>query len=490
MTNSVLLKGSEKSTVNGINVAGYLTAESGVGAAARGYVKALKYLGLDVALNNFEVAVQSRKEDKTFTAFATNNPFPINLVCVNADQVNAFIQQYGLDYFKDKYNIAVWWWETSEFPEDWFESFNNFDEIWVGSSHIQKSISAVSPVPVVLVPPVVSADASSSNRTRFNLDKDEFLFLCVFDFLSSFERKNPIATIRAFRKAFGPSEPVRLVLKGINGEKHREHLDALRQEIQDAKITVLDEYLSTEDNQALINSCDAYISLHRAEGLGLPIAEAMLHRRPVVATGWSGNLDFNSIANSFLVSYKLVANTVAVGPYKVADTWAEPDIEHATLQMRSLYTDAQKREQLIERAFHDASRYFSEETIGQIIQIRLTSIAAFNRPSTSSESDVQTCHLDPLTEQRLQIIETGASSDEDATPKSRLRKGMMALVARSGYLNTIYTALFRKLFVDSSKAQTQIELIDARTRRAVADADHRIADLEKKIANLQSERKS
>ncbi|CAN5171103.1 hypothetical protein BH10CYA1_BH10CYA1_38910 [soil metagenome] len=468
----------------GINVAGYLTSESGVAEAARGYVKALQHLNYNVALNNFEIAT-SRKEDKTFTTFASNNPHPINLICVNADQLPAFIQQFGENYFKDKYNIAVWWWETPEFPEEWWEHFNLFDEIWVGSSYIQRALANVSPVPIVVVQPVVEPKVFSVNRKQFNLPEDEFLFLCVFDFLSSFERKNPLATIDAFKQAFSPNEPVRLVLKCVNGDQNQKLLSQLQERADGLKVTILDRYLSPEDNQLLSNSCDAYVSLHRAEGLGFPIAEAMLNKKPVVITGWSGNMDFNSIANSYLVSYELIANQVQVGPYKVADTWAAPSPEHAAQQMRSLYTDAVTREKLVATAFKTASDYFSRHTVAEIIQTRLTAVAAFNRPSAETLTDSKVCHVDALTEQRLKIIETGEDPTDSNPTKSRIRKTMMNLVEKSGYLNRIYSALFRKIFVDSSKIQTKVELIDSRTRRAVADADRRIAILEKRIAELE-----
>lgn len=471
----------------GINVAGYLTSESGVGEAARGYIKALQHLNYNVALNNFEVAA-SRKEDKTFTSFASNNPHKINLVCVNADQLPAFVHEFGEEYFKDKYNIAVWWWETPEFPEEWWQHFDRFDEIWVGSSYIQRTLANVAPVPVVVVQPVVEAKTNESDRAKFDLPNNEFLFLCVFDFLSSYERKNPLATIEAFGLAFSPNEPVRLVLKCINGDRNEQLLKQLQEKAAGLKVTIMDRYLSAEDNQILSNSCDAYVSLHRAEGLGLPIAEAMMNGKPVVVTGWSGNMDFNSIANSYLVSYELIANQIKVGPYKVADTWAAPSISHAAAQMRSVFADKSTKEKIVAIALETVRNYFSRDTVAQIIQTRFTAIQAFNRdivePVETAETEA-VCHVDALTQQRLQMIETGEDPADTNASKSKIRKAMMSLVAKSGYLNRIYSLLFRKLFVDSAMTQTKIDLIDARTRRAVADADRRIAYLEQRIKQLE-----
>lgn len=470
----------ETATLDGINVAGYLTAESGVGAAARGYVKALQKLNMQVALNNVDIGVQSRKADDTFAEFAANNPYPINLICVNADQVPAFMEAKGADYFAGKYNIGVWWWETPDFPEEWLQSFDRFDEIWVGSSYIQRAISRLSPVPVVLIPPVVLATELYADKTRFGLDTDEFTFLSVFDFFSNFERKNPLATIDAFTKAFRRDEPVRLVLKCINVEAHPERFATLKESAKDARIAIIDRYLSSRENLLLIRSCDAYVSLHRAEGLGLPIAESMLQKRPVIVTAWSGNMDFTNINNSFLVPYKLIANGVEAKPYKMSDYWAEPDIDQAAALLRTVVDQAERRNRLLEQAFIDASSHFGCDSVAQLIQNRLTVIKAFNRvpEETMSKSP---CYVDKLTEERLQIIERGNSN---TVAKSVLRKVMMPLVEKSGYLNSVYAALFRKLATDSAHAEASVQIMDGRMRRALADADTRIAMLEKKVAEL------
>jgi len=473
----------EVSTLKGVNVAGYLTSESGVGAAARGYVKALQRLNLEVALNNVEVAVQSRKADDTFSEFATNNPYPINLICVNADQLPAFIEERGPEYFAGKYNIGVWWWETPDFPEEWLQNFDKFDEIWVGSSFTQRAISRLSPVPVILVPPVVMAVEFFADKTRFGLDTDEFTFLSVFDFLSNFERKNPLATIEAFIKAFREDEPVRLVLKCINVGSHPDRFAVLKESASHARISIIDRYLSTRENQLLIRSCDAYVSLHRAEGLGLPIAESMLQRRPVVVTAWSGNMDFTNLNNAFLVPYRLISNGAEAKPYKLGDYWAEPDVEEAAVQLRAVFEQGERRNRLVHQAFIDAGDYFGCDSVSQLIQNRLTVIKSFQKipPPDPSKG---ACFIDKLTEERLQIIERGNSN---TLAKTILRKLMMPVVEKSGYLNSVYSALFRKMATDSGRTEATVEMIDARVRRALADADARISLLEEKIEKLSKE---
>lgn len=474
MAQSILTKSNQKINLQGVNVAGYLTAELGIGAAARGYVKALKQANFEVALNNFDV-VTSRTEDHTFTTFASNNPYPVNLICVNANQVNTFVERQGADYFKGKYNIGVWWWETPEFPDEWKACFDYFDEIWVGSSYIQNAISRVSPIPVVLVPPCLSVEPALADREKFGFAPDEFVFLCLFDFFSVFERKNPLGTIEAFKAAFTQGEPVRLVLKCINGDHYPAEMTRLKESIAGSKISILDEYLSGQENQSLIASCDAFVSLHRAEGLGLPIAEAMLQKRPVIATAWSGNMDFTTLSNSYLVSYKLALNGSACAPYKVADIWAEPDIDHAVLQMRSVYLDRQQAGKIGAQAKADVETYFLPETIAHIMQSRLNAVSAFSRIDSAGLPTDCTDYSGSGAQQMVASERGGAAGK------------VTDFLYGNKLVRPIYSALMRRLFGDATKLQGKVDLIDSRTRKQLANADRRIAELEQAVEKLKAE---
>lgn len=493
MARSGVITNSSSAAISGVNVAGYLSAESGVGAAARGYVTALQEAGLEVALNNFEVAVQSRKEDRSYNAYANNNPYPVNLICVNADQIPAFVSKFGDSYFEGKYNIGVWWWELPDFPEAWLESFTRFDEIWVGSTFIQQSLTRVSPVPVIRIPPVVDAQLTKKvNRADFGLSDDEYTFLFMFDSLSSIERKNPAGVVRAFQMAFNPTEKVRLALKciNLNGEK----ADALKSAFGNANITLIDRYLSREENLGLIDACDCYISLHRSEGLGLPLAEAMLLGKPAIATAWSGNVDFMSVANSYPVSYRLVLNETECGPYKVGEMWAEADVEHASRLMREVHQgiDLVKTS----RAKQDVASEFSAQSLATLIRSRLQSIRAFSPNLLDSSSTHQTkgdYYLDETVKLQLDIIETGSSPLSSKTQaeasKSLLRRVLMPIVERAGYLGSIYSQLFKRLFLDMARCRTQIDIVDARTRKSLAEADRRIRELEATIAEWKKSSK-
>lgn len=380
----------------GVNVAGYLTAESGLGEAARGYVAALNSLGVETALINFHVGTISRKADETLSGFGSENPFPINIVHVNADEVNNFIAYAGDKYFEGKYNIGIWAWELSDFPKEWRDRFNRFNEIWVGSNFMGASISKQSPLPVIRVPHVVHLPTPSMYpKSHFGIPESDFVFLFVFDFLSHFERKNPLAVVKAFKQAFRPEEPVRLVLKCINGEQDAANFKQLRDSFLNARISIIDDYLTKDEKNGLIGAADCYVSLHRAEGFGLTLAEAMLMEKPVIATGWSGNMDFMTINNSYPVEYKLITLAKDHGPYKQGQVWAEPNVRHAAQLMREVYERPDKARDKGERAATDIRSMHSPAAVGKVIKARLDVIKV---PSQSVSSKALQYKSEPLPE--------------------------------------------------------------------------------------------
>jgi hypothetical protein len=186
----------------GINVGGYLRTESGVGAAVRGYVRALRSLGIPLALKDVSALSGNRAEDRTLTSFDTDLPYGVNLVGGDIDLHFAVMTQLGEEFFKDRYNIGVWAWELPRFPDKWYDRFVYYDEIWVASSFIANALTPVSPIPVVRIPPVLTAERYGSRdrgRQRLGVAPDEFVYLFVFDFHSRCQRKNPLALIDAFR---------------------------------------------------------------------------------------------------------------------------------------------------------------------------------------------------------------------------------------------------------------------------------------------------
>jgi glycosyltransferase involved in cell wall biosynthesis len=347
----------------GINVAGFLTAELGLGEVARSYVQAIKHLDMPLSLQDASFITHQRKADTSLSGFSSYNPYPTNLICLNAPEIKHFIDKFGSQYFKTKYNIGSWWWEVEELPADWKAEFYRFDELWVGTNFIRDNFLKVSPIPVFTVPPLVVLQRTGITRTMYDLSRSEFIFLYAFDFFSCFERKNPLAVVEAFKIAFPNEDKVRLVIKCTNGSSFPAQFTQLHQACDHKQITLLDSYMSKKELHGLIENCDCYVSLHRTEGFGLPMAEAMALKKPVIATGWSGNLDFTTAENSLLVKHGFTENGQDYGPYKRGMRWAEPDIEHAAKLMRVMFEDQEHAKALGQRGQATILEKFSKDAV-------------------------------------------------------------------------------------------------------------------------------
>lgn len=370
MLGTSFLKGQDP----GVNIAGYIDTESGVAEATRGIIRSVDSAGIPFVLNNIEQEFY-RRNDKTYTEFSRENPYPINIIHVNADQVPHVARVLGDDYFRGKYNIGYWFWELSEFPEEWLPSLSYFDEIWVASDFCLDSISKVSPVPVVKISPsVVIDDSTNISREFFGLDASRFIFLMMFDFLSFIERKNPMAVVEAFRLAFKPEDDVTLVIKSTSSSYNRPMLEHLSRLVDGLNVKIIDVYLNKHELHSLINLCDCYVALHRSEGFGLPLAEAMLMGKPVIATAYSGNMEFMNVNNSFLVKYKLVELCEDCGPYKKGRVWADPDISHAAELMRYVLNNREHTMEVAKKGKEDINKYFNPDVVGGKIKKRIECI--------------------------------------------------------------------------------------------------------------------
>lgn len=324
----------------GVNVAGYFQSELGVGEAARRIVDALDAAQVPLLTVQGPTQPPSRRGHDAGSTSTEAASFPINLICVNADGLPRFLREAGPGFAAGRTTVGLWWWELPDFPEEYRSAFGLVDEVWVGSRYVQDALAPVSPVPVVRVPvPVVVP--SPPRRTRAELGLPEgFLVLFAFDHNSVMERKNPLGLIEAFSRAFTPRDGAQLVIKSINAARnpgpHRQLLDAAASRDD---ITVLDGYFSARDRDAMIAACDVYASLHRAEGFGLTLAEAMSLGRPVVATNWSGNVDFMSAETAWPVPCTTTAVGNGCAPYAEGSRWAEPDLGAAAAALREIRAD-------------------------------------------------------------------------------------------------------------------------------------------------------
>jgi len=360
----------------GMNVAGFLTAESGLGTAVRNAVCALKEAGIPYALSTVD-CTDSRQDDTALRGEILNQaPYTISLLHVNPDYATKALHSLPSEFFSDKYRIGYWTWESDIVPGSWIRFASNFHEIWTPSTYVQTILAHALPIPVHCVPhPIVVDPIQAVTREELHLPHG-FLFLCMFDYFSVFERKNPLGTIQAFRAAFEKSTPVHLVIKCINGHLFPREHQTLLDACHDDRITILDSYLSSEKTRGLISLCDALVSLHYSEGFGLSLAEAMALGTPVIATGFSGNTDFMNTENSFPIDFFLRKTKKRYGCYPKGSHWAEADIAHASAHMRAVFTQWESAASRSAQAANDMAEHYSPARVGALLAERIRNITA------------------------------------------------------------------------------------------------------------------
>jgi glycosyltransferase involved in cell wall biosynthesis/SAM-dependent methyltransferase len=376
----------------GVNVAGYLRAEIGVGEAARHLIAAIEQAGIPYTTVTY-ARTPSRQQHPFRDGNGSAPRYDTNVICVNADQLPTFAYDMGPEFFDGRYSVGLWWWEIAEFPDSLKAAFDTIDEVWVGSDFARAAVAAATEKPVLTIPIGIEVpDDEPLDRATLGLP-DGFLFLFTFDFFSVFERKNPLGLVEAFKRAFTPGEGPTLVLKSVNGDQRVLDLERLREAVADRlDIVVLDRYLSSSEKNALMASCDCYVSLHRSEGLGLTSAEAMARGRPVIATGYSGNLMFMDETNSYLVRHDMVPIPPGCDPYPPGVLWAEPDVEEAARLMRHVFEHPDDAAEKGRKAREDIVAHHSPQRTGAFVTKRLEEI---RRERRSAEADAKAKAAEP-----------------------------------------------------------------------------------------------
>lgn len=290
--------------------------------------------------------------------------------CVNPPEMRGVLRHFGPRICRGKRLVGYWWWELDRLPREWLPWAALMDEIWVSSRFIHETLRRDLPgKPIRYVPlPVPEPVPSQATRGDFGLPADRFTVLVAFDLSSRWERKNPAGAIAAFRRAFPDPAAAQLVLKVSGADRHLPYLEKLHELTADMpNVRIVESELPPGDLASLIGCCDVLLSLHRSEGLGLFIAEAMWLGTPVIATGWSGVLDMLSADNSMLVRF----GTVPVRPSDYPSVppgaqWAEPDIDHAAECLRQLAADPELRARLRSQARQRAEQQFSLEQFRRV----------------------------------------------------------------------------------------------------------------------------
>ena len=365
----------------GLNLVGWFNAALGVGESVRCAARAAQAAGIPHALVPLKLYCKAAQAEHEFDdRLQEANPYPVNVIHVDAPQTRDIDHHHGLAFSRGKHTIGYWAWELPEFPDGWVRHFAHVDEVWAPSHFARDAIAAKAPVPVFTMPHAIELHVPDTRgaRAALGLPEDRFLFLFIYDLNSYAERKNPRAVLKAFRHAFGTHgrRDVGLVLKahGISGNEH--DLQNLREAIADLEgCTLITDTLPRDRITLLQAACDSFVSLHRSEGFGLSVAESMFLGKPVISTDWSATAEFVNAENGCPVRASLVQLTRNHGPYTKGQRWAEPDIEHAAWHMRRLADDAGLRTRLGTAAAATIRRDFSPQRIGSLYAERLRAMA-------------------------------------------------------------------------------------------------------------------
>jgi len=351
-------------------VAGLFRTANGIGEGARGTYAALVAMGLSpiavdlseqLALVDLEtdIPLQPMPQDKE----------GVLILQLNGPEIIAGLQHLGMKRGRKWYTIGYWAWELTVFPKGWNRAFPFLSEIWAISEFTADAIRQHPEAPEVSVlgHAITPPKDIVHDRAKFNFSENAFIFLTLADSMSSLNRKNPFAVIAAHKQSFGHNPDVQLIVKTRNLDRDPKTYEDLNAAIGDSKnIHVMDSSLSEDERWALFEAVDSIVSLHRSEGFGLTLAEGMALGKAVIATAWSGNMDFTFSDNSYLADYTLIPCHDDYGIYKDKTAhWADVSVAEAVRLMQLVYEDEALRKRVTQKASVDIARLASLERLGR-----------------------------------------------------------------------------------------------------------------------------
>jgi len=336
-----------------VRVSGFFSETLGIGSAGDLTCNALKAEGYEVVTEDIR-PLQRNLLTRRPGGFEDTRNAPVWIIHANPPEARMALFAHAPGAWCDLYRIGYWTWESSLAPRDWLDTSRWFHEIWVPSAFVRDALAdafAASPYPGraarlrVMPHPVPASQARHRHGEGLKA-------LTLLDPRSDPERKNPEGAIRAWLKAFPEPGPGQLIVKTLPVAGSDPLLQSMRRLTEGRNdIVFVDQALSRAGLDALIAGCDVLLSLHRAEGFGLALAEAMAMGLVVVATGWSGNMAFMTEENAVPVPFRLApANRRHNGPVA---RWAEPDIEAAAASLRQLASSPALRQRLGDAAVRD-----------------------------------------------------------------------------------------------------------------------------------------
>jgi glycosyltransferase involved in cell wall biosynthesis len=361
----------------GVNLIGYAQAEMGLGEILRSTARSLIGADIPFMVRKLNIKLQNRQNNESLQEFVSNScRYSINCIGINPDLAYRIPIWLNYSEWGIRYNVGYWFWELENFPREWEYACKIMDEVWVNTDFVHNAVSKKHPK-VFKIPFSVEFDSPNPtlDRAYFNLPSSKFLYIFSYDFNSSAARKNPQAVVKAFKKAFSDiKEDVGLVIKSVNA-KLDPKLNRVKQELKnDDRIFWMDEYLTTDEMRGLLSVCDCYVSLHRSEGLGLTIAESMYMGKPVIATAYSGNMEFMNAKNSFLVPYKMIKVQPQEYLHGDGQFWADANQDCAVKIMRDVFENSALRDEIGKNAASYMRANHSIAVASKALKIRLTDI--------------------------------------------------------------------------------------------------------------------
>ncbi len=351
-----------------ITVVGMLKSSSGLGQAARLTLNALKEQGYKI--NSFDISGLF-VEEFLDVQLPSNGSFEqqggVIIIKNNPVHLPLILFFLGRKRLRNKKIIAYSVWETASIPNQWVRPCKLVHEIWTPSDFSAEAFRSKIPnIPIRVVPyPLRMPLKNSFNRKHFGLPNG-LIILSVADLGSGFNRKNIISTIEVFRTIYDKVKNVTMVLKLSGTKRYAKEKEEVNTLIADVpNILIIDQFLSVDEIQSLIKSSDIIVSLHRSEGFGLLMAEAMWHAKAIIATPWSANITFLPKNCACYVKYKLVEINDLQNMYRDKGVWAEPDIKDAAVKLLKLSNDKKLRNELGVNAKKHAMKFFTKEAFAK-----------------------------------------------------------------------------------------------------------------------------
>jgi glycosyltransferase involved in cell wall biosynthesis len=368
--------------LSGVNVVGYHGADSGLGQVARSICRSLTDAGLDVIEIDVGETMSPLRAGHASDARADGPLHPATIAVITNLQLPAVADLHPEPFDPSRLRIGYWFWELSIVPANQAPAFGFIDRVWAPSRFVEKAYISSGPTPVELHTPYIpEPEPSAATRADVGIG-DRFTFLTSFDHLSVIERKNPVTVITCFREAFPNRDDVGLVVKSINAERKPASARQVRDAAAgDPRISIVDDHFSAGDQAALVAHADCFVSLHRSEGLGLHLAEAMWLGTPVIATAYGGNLDLMDDTCAALVEASLTPVLNGEGAYPEGEMWGQPNIVEATEWMRRIADDGELRARLAANGRARMQHQPSSGEVGTAMRRSLETHAADSHPA-------------------------------------------------------------------------------------------------------------